>query len=159
MNAASRSLKVVGGILIVLGLVWYPMVKALCIGSNDGEWGHISRTGEISQSDKFKWEAWVDPTDEHRVPSGWPRDGTFQQVRKGTANNLTISFTAYQATIENSVGLMETIPVIGSEWGATPRRSPAIAILVVGCLLFIAGILTKTRANKSAMDTPDPASS
>lgn len=145
MNAVSRSLTFIGGILIGLGLIWYPVVQVLCIGSNDGEWGHILRTGKISDSEKFKWGAWVEATDEHRVPSGWPRDGIFQQVRKGTANTVAIFFTAYEAKIENSVGLLETIPVIGPQWGATPRLSPAIATMLVGCLIFIAGVLTKTR--------------
>lgn len=159
MNAVPRSLKLIGGVLIVLGLIWYPIIRVLCIGSNDGEWGHILRTGKISQSEKFKWGAWGEPTDEHRVPSGWPRDGTFQKVRKGTANNVAISFTAYEAQIENPDGMLETIPVIGSQWGATPRLSPAIATIVVGGLFLIAGVSTKTRANtgRQATASPSPA--
>jgi hypothetical protein len=114
-------LPIIGGSLLTLaGALGLFLAFAVTQGVNDGEWGHISRTGLPSSPEKFIWSDWqkneggIEPFDGFK-PLHQPASLT--EFRIGTAHNIYIEFTAYQGRFVQN-GNWETFPAIGPNWGA-----------------------------------------
>jgi hypothetical protein len=135
-----RHLPIIGGILLAFaGAAGLFLAFAVTQGANDGEWGHISRTGLPSSPEKFTWSEWqkndgsIEPFDGFK-PLDQPASLT--EFRIGTAHNLYIEFTAYQGRFDQN-GNWQTFPAIGPNWGAR-FRPLSLSCIILG---FGAGLL------------------
>jgi hypothetical protein len=131
-----RTISIVFGtfLLIISALLW--LASFLTIGANDGEWGHISRTGSISHPELFTWTDWKknDGTIDS-FPTGKRCDAT--EFRIGHAHNLFFSFTAYEGRNET----IRSFPALGPHWGASYNYSWAIYAFSAGTILIFVSLL------------------
>ena len=133
-----RIVRTIGLLLIIISLLYVPLMRMLCIGVNDAEWGYIQRTGAISAPSKVKWATWEPASLEHRRPGAWGTSTPLDEVRRGVDESRTFLFTVYEARNSTS-----SWPVIGPNWGCHVRLYIPIIIGIVGLLFTIYGLTKK----------------
>jgi hypothetical protein len=127
------------GLLLLLGFV-------LVQGINDGEWGHIRETGNISDLNLIVWSDWQPirgvkiqqfSLDEYQL-----QDQGDLEFRKGIGRGMLFDFTAYECRKADG-NMTKIVPAIGPGWGASYHGIWSFVSLSIGTTLLLLAILVR----------------
>jgi hypothetical protein len=153
---------VIGQVLLVSGLLLLcisPVVLlagfVIPIGINDGEWGHLSRTGSFSTPDALQWGAWQANDGSITAFYGYQPElekPEFPQYRRGEAHGWLFDFVVYEGKASNVDG-NRVFPAIGPGWGTQFHSIRVVSAFFLGIGMMIASRFFRSRENVVPAET------